>query len=145
NDEIDSNEQKLKEIRELATSLRRAIDMGRAQVGLGDSRYQADAEARVRFRDDLEKETQFAAGGQAGGSAQKTAGRIQPVLNQARTVEAQLVAAFNGLDGQVASKIADLQKKIDTEASNIESYRKKLDELDAGKDGARELVGAVAK
>lgn len=145
NDEIDSNEQKLKEIRELASSLRRAIDMGRAQVGLGDSRYQADAEARVKFRDDLEKEAQNAASGGAGGSAQKTAARIQPVLNQARQVESQLVAAFNSLDGQVASKIADLQKKIDTEAANIETYRKRLDELDAGKDGARELVGAVAK
>jgi hypothetical protein len=145
NDEIDSNEQKLKEIRELAASLRRAIDMGRAQVGLGDSRYQSDAEARVKFRDDLDKETQNAASGGAGGSAQKTAGRIQPVLTQARQVEAQLVAAFNSLDGSVASKIADLQKKIDTEAANIDTYRKKLDELDAGKDGARELVGAVAK
>ena len=142
NDEIDANEQKLKEIRELGTTLRRAIDVGRAQVGLGDARYQGDAEARVRFRESLERESSLAGQGQAGGSAQKTAGRIQPVLNQARTVETQLVLAFNQLDNQVAGKIAVLQKKIDDEAKNIEKYRKDLDGLDGE---ARDLVGHVAQ
>jgi tetratricopeptide (TPR) repeat protein len=142
NEEIDQNENKLKEIRELAATLRRAIDIGRAQVGLGDSRYQDDAKNRVRFRDALERETSLASQGQAGAGAQKYAQRIQPVLMSARQVEDQLVAAWNTLDAQVQQKVKDLQQQIDAEAANIDKYKKQLDDYDSD---ARDLVGRVAQ
>ncbi len=44
--------------------------MGRAQIGLGDARYQNDDAARDEFRDALDREVQLASGGAAGGSAQ---------------------------------------------------------------------------
>ena len=46
--ELDSNEHDLKLFRQEADELRKQMNFGRAQVGLGDSRFQADAaSARV--------------------------------------------------------------------------------------------------
>ena len=142
NDDIDNGEQALKKAREEATNLRRVIEMGRAQVGLGDARYQNDAETRNRFRDALERETNLAAQGQAGRGAQTYAQRVNPMLAQARAVEDQLVAAFSQLERQVESKTQELQRKIDAEAANMQKYQTQLDGLDGE---ARELVGKVAQ
>jgi chromosome segregation ATPase len=141
-DDIDSGEQKLKQTREEAATLRRVIEMGRAQVGLGDSRYQNDAETRNRFRDALEREVNLAGQGQGGRGAQSYAQRVNPMLAQARAVEEQLVAAFSQLERQVETKTKDLQGKIDAEATNMQKYQTQLDGLDGE---ARELVGKVAQ
>ena len=66
NAEIDENERLLKTFREQATGLRREIEIGRAQIGIGDARYQNDAVARSQFRDLLDREVQLAIAGQAG-------------------------------------------------------------------------------
>jgi len=154
NDQIDEDEKKLKDIREVASNLRRAIEIGRAQIGLGDARYQSDAEARLHFRDSLERETGGASRGEAGGGAQKYAGRIQPVLSNARQVEDQLIAAWQTLEVQVQQKIKGLQAQIDAEAKAIEGFKQRLDVLDNGgvdpsdgktEEGAHKLVGAVAQ
>ncbi|HEY2366356.1 MAG TPA: tetratricopeptide repeat protein, partial [Polyangiaceae bacterium] len=54
NTEIDENERLLKQYREAASILRRQIEVGRAQIGLGDARYQADAVTRSTYRDTLD-------------------------------------------------------------------------------------------
>ncbi|MBN9164616.1 MAG: tetratricopeptide repeat protein, partial [Myxococcales bacterium] len=66
NEELDENERLLKQKQDEVVELRRQIEIGRAQIGLGDARYQSDAQARVTFRDALEREVQLAAQGQAG-------------------------------------------------------------------------------
>ncbi len=73
NDELDENERLLKQRQEEVVELRRQIEIGRAQIGIGDARYQSDAQARVTFRDALEREVQLAAQGQGGGGAQRYA------------------------------------------------------------------------
>lgn len=140
--ELDANEKDLKRYREQITELRRYIEIGRAQIGLGDSRYQADAQARAQFRDLLEREAQLAAAGQAGGGAQRYAQKVQPVLQQARSMEDQLVAAFAALEAQVEKRIGELRTKIDTERANLAKYQAQLDALDTE---ARDLVGQVAR
>jgi tetratricopeptide (TPR) repeat protein len=140
--ELDANERDLKKYRDEITELRREIEIGRAQIGLGDSRYQNDAQARDQFREALEREVQLASGGAAGGSAQQLASQDGAVLAQARQYEAQLVAAFQQLEAQVAEKAGALQQKIETERGNIAKYQQTLDGYD---NEARDLVGRVAQ
>ncbi|HVJ88227.1 MAG TPA: tetratricopeptide repeat protein [Labilithrix sp.] len=142
NDELDENERLLKQRQQEVVDLRRQIEIGRAQVGIGDARYQSDAQARVNFRDALEREVALAAQGQAGPKAQRYASKVQASLEQARAVEDRLVAQFAQLEEQVAAKIGELQAKVEAERVKIDGYNMQLGVLDRE---ARALVGEVAK
>ncbi len=116
--------------------------MGRAQIGLGDARYQNDAAARDEFRDALDREVQLASGGAGGSGAQTFSGQARPLLAQARQYEGDLAASLNQLEAQVADRAGALQQKIDAEKANVATYQQQLD----GYDGeARDLVGHVAQ
>jgi tetratricopeptide (TPR) repeat protein len=142
NDELDENERLLKQRQQDVVELRRQIEVGRAQIGLGDARYQNDAVARVQFRDALDREVMLASQGQAGGSAQKYSSRVRPALEQARGVEDKLVAQFAELERQVAARIGEVQAKVEAERVKINGYNMQLGALDGE---ARDLVGQVAK
>ncbi len=142
NTELDANEHDLKLYQQQMIELRRQIEVGRAQIGLGDARYQNDAMARAQFRDLLDREVQLASAGQAGGGGQSYAQRITPILTQARVVEDRLVTAFQALEAQVAARTTELKSKIDAEAANIAKYSQQLQGLD---NEARDLVGHVAQ
>jgi tetratricopeptide (TPR) repeat protein len=142
NAELDDNERLLKEKREQVTELRRQIEIGRAQIGIGDARYQNDAVGRLQFRDALEREVQLASQGQAGGGAQRYAGKVRPALEQARAVEDRLIAQFQQLDAQVAQRIGEVQAKVEAERLKINGYNMTLGAYDAE---AHDLVGQVAK
>jgi hypothetical protein len=140
--ELDANEQNIKLFTTEIEALRRQIEFGRAQIGLGDARYQRDANARNGFRQALEREVQLASGGAAGGSAQRLAMQIGPALSQADTYEGQLVAALQQIETQVAGRAGELQQKIEVERANMASFQTQLDSLD---NDARDLVGHVAQ
>ncbi|WP_394820606.1 tetratricopeptide repeat protein [Pendulispora albinea] len=140
--ELDDNERTLKLYQDQATELRRQIEIGRAQVGLGDARYQNDAQARQQFRELVEREVQLASSGQAGSNAQAYAQRISPILSQARSTEERVTAAFNQLEAQVAQRVAELRGKIDAEGQKIAGYKVQLQALDGD---AHDLVGHVAQ
>jgi tetratricopeptide (TPR) repeat protein len=142
NDELDSTERELKQRQEETVELRRQIEIGRAQIGLGDARYQNDAQARVTFRDALDREVGLASQGQGGGDAQKYASRMRGVLEQARTVEDRLVQQFSQLEAQVAARLGEMQQKVETERLKINGYNMQLGALDRE---AHDLVGQVAK
>jgi tetratricopeptide (TPR) repeat protein len=138
---LDANEGDLKHYRDQVLELRRQIDMGRVQIGLGDARYQNDANARDQFRELLEREVQIASGGAAGGNAQRLAGQESPLLSQARQYESDLIAALQQLESQVAQRSGQLQQKVETERVHLAGYQQQLDALD---NEARDLVGHVA-
>jgi chromosome segregation ATPase len=140
--EISANERDLKRYRDQVDELRRQIEMGRVQIGLGDSRYQNDASARDQFRDVLEHEVQLASGGSAGGGAQRLAGQASPLLFQARQYESQLVAALQQIEAQVAERSGQLQAKVEAERGRLAGYQQQLNGLD---NEARDLVGHVAQ
>jgi tetratricopeptide (TPR) repeat protein len=142
NTELDQNEHDLKLYQQEMVELRRQIEIGRAQIGLGDARYQNDAVARQQFRDVLDREVQLATGGQAGADGQRYAQRIYPVLTQARVEEDRLMGAFQQLETQVAARTTELKAKIDSEGASIERYKQQLASLDGE---ARDLVGHVAE
>jgi len=142
NAEIDDNERELKLYRAQMEELRRRVDVGRAQIGVGDARYQNDAVARTSFREALDREASLAATGQAGPRGQAYAGQVMPVLASIKAEEDRLIVVLQGLEAQVASRTGDLQAKIDAEASKITGFQSELNVLD-GK--ARDLVGHVAE
>jgi len=142
NQEIDENEKLLVAYEEEAKVLRRQIEVGRAQIGLGDARYQADAQTRASYRDVLDREIQLAQGGAAGRDAGAYAGKVAGILGQIRAQEDVLTSAFMKLETQVGGRIGELQKKVDTEAANIANYKGELDKLDGE---AKDLVGHVAE
>jgi tetratricopeptide (TPR) repeat protein len=141
-DELEANERDLKLYQNQMVELKRQIEIGRAQIGLGDSRYQAQALARLQFRDALDREVQLASQGQAGAGAQKYASRIQPLLTQARTEEDRLILAFNQIQSEVESRIGDIRNKIEAERVKIDGYNGTLFTYDTE---AKQLVGEVAK
>jgi len=141
-DELEANERELKKRREEVAELRRMIEAGRLQVGLGDARYQNDALARQQFRDLLDRELALAAQGQAGGNAAALAAQAKPVLAQARQTEDRLTEAFGKLEAQVAQRVGALKEKIDAERTKINGYNMQLAALDTE---AQDLVGLVAK
>ena len=142
NDELDENERLLKQRHAEAAELRRQIEIGRAQIGIGDSIYQNDALARVNFRDALDREVMLASQGQAGGSAQSYANKVRPALEEARQLEDRLVQQFAQLEQQVAARIGEVQAKVETERVKINGYNMQLGALDSE---AHDLVGEVAK
>jgi tetratricopeptide (TPR) repeat protein len=140
--EIDANERDLKLYASEIGELRRQVEFGRAQIGLGDARYQHDASARTQFRVALEREVQLASSGSAGNGAQKFSIQASPLLSNAGEEEAQLIAVLGQLEGQVAARAGELQQKIDTERANMSIFQAELDSLDGS---ARDLVGHVAE
>ncbi len=137
--ELAANEHDLKLYRDEMTEFRRQIEIGRAQIGLGDLRYQNDAASRNAFRDALEREVQLAGGGSAGGGAQAYSGQARPLLEQARQYEGTLVASVTQIEAQVADRSTALQQKIDTEKANVAGYQAQLDGMD---NEARDSRGA---
>jgi hypothetical protein len=137
--ELDANEHDLKRYHDEIIEIRRQIDMGRAQIGVGDARYQNDAAARDQFREVLEHEVRLASGG---GGAQRFAGQAGAVLSEATQYESQLVGALRQLEGQVAQRSGQMEQKVETERQNIGHYQVQLDALD---NEARDLVGHVAQ
>lgn len=142
NDELDANERLLEQRQEEVVELRRQIEIGRAQIGIGDARYQSDAQARVTFRDALEREVRLAAEGRAGGDAQRYAAKVLGSLEQARVVEDRLVQQFARLEQQVAGRLIEVWAKVEAERLKINDYNLQLGALDRE---AHALVGEVAK
>ena len=141
-DELDENERLLKQRVQEAAEIRRQIEIGRAQVGLGDARYQSDATARVSFRDALDVEMKLAVQGQAGGDAAKYSSKVQGAFEQSRAVEDRLIAQFGELEAQVANRLTEVNAKVETERVKINGYNMQLGALDGE---AHDLVGQVAK
>ncbi len=142
NAELDANEHDLKGYRDQVTELRRLVEIGRAQIGFGDARYEADEEGRNKFRTLIEREVQLASGGAAGGGAQRFAQRIGPSLGQAGTMEDQLIAALNILKAQVDERTSGLKQKISDEQTKLAGYQATLETYDSQ---AKDLVGQVAR
>ena len=140
--ELDENERLLKQRQGEVIELRRQIEIGRAQIGIGDARYQNDAVARVQFRDALEREVQLASQGQGGAGAQRYASKVRAALEQSRGVEDKLVLQFAELERQVAARITEVQNKVEAERVKINGFNMTLGAYDVE---AHDLVGQVAK
>jgi tetratricopeptide (TPR) repeat protein len=140
--ELDANEHDIKKYREEIADLRRSIEIGRAQAGMGDKRYQDDEDARRQFRQLLAREMQLVAAGQANGGSQSFARKNQGLLSTADQYEDRLEQAKSQLDAQVEKRAGDLRKKIEDERLALAKYQAQLEAYDVE---AKDLVGHVAQ
>jgi len=140
--ELARHERAIRDRRQRVAQLRRQVDLGRSQIGLGDARYKRDALARLRFRDALDEELRLVARGAGGASAQALAADAKAVLGEARRAEEALDARFAELERDVAAR-------ADQTLSVLEAERERLHQLavtlEAYEATAREVVGKVAE
>lgn len=138
---LDAEEAEQKKIKAEIAVLRKLIEIGKAQIGTGDARFAADAEAREQYRDLLEKEVALV-NAQLGGAAKNYAAKAAPLLARARAVEDKAVGQLKSLDSQVDKQLASMRAALDAEQAALNGYREQLTKFD---DEAREVVGEVAK
>ncbi|MCA9597080.1 MAG: tetratricopeptide repeat protein [Myxococcales bacterium] len=139
--EIAANERDLEIYRKRIKDYQDAVDMGKVQVGFGDSRFQEDDNVRRRFRQVFAREVQLVASGQDNADAQAYARAIQPLLSRADTVEDSLENTKASLEREAEDRAKKLEQEVQAEVNNIEKYSGDLDALD---QQARLLVGEIA-
>lgn len=138
---LDAEEAELKKMKDEIALLRKQVELGKAQIGLGDARYQADVEARDQYRDLLEKEVALVSA-QMGGEAKSFASKATPILARARSVEDKAMVQLKSLDAQVDKQLGSIRATLDAEQAALNAYKDQLAKFD---DEAREVVGEVAK
>lgn len=139
--ELEANERDLKQYKDVIAVTRKQIDIGKVQVGYGDSRFVEDEQVRVAYRDKLKQELSLVAGGAGGSSAQAYAGKVSGVMSSADVSEQKLIGMRKDIEAEVAKKAAEVQGVIDKEATAIAGYEQRLASLD---QEARLVVGQVA-
>lgn len=140
--EVDANQRDMEVYRQRIRQFQDAIETGRVQIGLGDSRYVEDAEVRQRFAQLLNEE--MGAVASTGGSqpgAVEYANSAKDVLTQIAAVEAQLAQIMAGFDQQSRDGAKRMLDEVARESSLIETGAQRLDELD---QLARLVVGQAA-
>ena len=139
--QLDDSERELEGYRKEATDLRGLIEQGKVQIGVGDSRFQADADARTQYRDLIEKEVSLVST-QLSGDAKSYALNAAPVLARARAIEERVVQQKSALEAELEKRAAGLKAQLDAEQAALNAYRDQLAKFD---DEARGVVGEVAK
>jgi tetratricopeptide (TPR) repeat protein len=140
--EVDANQRDMEVYRQRIRQFQEAIDTGRVQIGLGDSRYTEDADIRLRFGQLLAEEVSAVAASARGqADAQRYAERAKDELRRVATVEAQLGRILSDFEQQTQEGARRLLDEVAKEASLIEIGAQRLDELD---QLARLVVGQAA-
>ncbi|GAC1352251.1 MAG: hypothetical protein NVSMB1_13270 [Polyangiales bacterium] len=138
---LEETEKELVQYKKEAADLHVLVDVGKVQIGVGDTRFQADADARDQFRDLLEKEVGLVQAAMSG-DARSYAGRAAAVLAKARSTEARVVEQKSTLEAELDKKAVGLKAQLDAEQAALNAYRDQLAKFD---DEARGGVGEVAK
>jgi tetratricopeptide (TPR) repeat protein len=139
--ELSANERELSFHRQSIEDLRRAVRMGKAQVGFGDQRFVEDEQVRREYRDAIQREVTLAGQGQGGPALVALASRATPVLQAAGAADDRIDAAMRELQSEVERKAGTARNVVLSETANVVRYGIRLDELD---QEARLLVGQVA-
>jgi hypothetical protein len=139
--QLDDAEKEVAGFRTEATELRKLVEIGRVQIGMGDTKYASDEEARNAYRDLIEKECALVVA-QLGGDAKNYAAKAQPALARARADESKVLEMRANLDNQLQQHVAGLQSQLDAEQAALNGYRDQLAKFD---EEARGVVGAVAQ
>jgi len=140
--EVDANHRDMEVYHQRIKQFQEAIETGRVQIGLGDSRYAEDAEVRLRFGQLLREEVNAVANtGRSVPAALQYAEAARGVLTQISGIEAQLAQVLAGFDAQTRDGAKLLLDEVAKESSVVEIGAQRLDELD---QLARLVVGQAA-
>jgi len=129
--EIDQQEQAVVAYREQIDQLERLIEVGRIQVGVGDTRYQRDTRLRDEYRALVERERELT--GAAGSEA-------EPVFRKLASIEAAIDQHDARIDAVVEERVSEMRRVIDEEEGKLAGYREGIASLEGE---AEEVIGAV--
>lgn len=140
--EVEANERDIQIYEERIDRLKRGIEIGRAQAGLGDQRYVDDRQVRQRFAQLLSREVDLAARGQDNSDAAEYAEAVRPLLQRGEAALRELDSLRERLE-QLATDLArEKKEKMALESANLDQYSMDLDRLD---QEARLRVGEAAQ
>ena len=105
--------------------IRREIELQRLQIGVGDSRYQHDAETRAEYNQLVERERQILA------ERGVQVAFMVPVFARIQSIETALDAKDHEIDQVAEERSAALKAQVDHEAANVETYQTTRDTLEA--------------
>jgi len=129
--EIGQQEAAVVGYRQQIDQLERLIEVGRIQVGVGDSRYQRDTRLRDEYRALVDRERQL-----SGGSGSEA----DPVFRRLVAIEAGLDQHDARIDAVVEERVSEMRRVITEEEGKMAGYRDAI----AGLEGeAEEVIGAV--
>lgn len=137
--EVQANLRDMEVYRQRIRQYQEAVETGRVQIGLGDSRYVEDTETRERFRGLLTQEVNAVAA--SGGSGKAYCGSAATLLATAASTETTLQAALAQLDSEASQAAQRLLDEVAKESATVDAGAQRLDELD---QLARLVVGQSA-
>ena len=112
--------------------VRRQLEVGRLQVGVGDPSYRQDDASRAAFADLVGRERALIGAG--GAEFDRAYGRIAAVERQLNERDAQIL-------GAVRERVSEMLRVVDEETKNLEGYRTALASLGGE---TVDVVGAIA-
>ncbi|HTV19859.1 MAG TPA: hypothetical protein VMG12_14340, partial [Polyangiaceae bacterium] len=139
--EVEAREQELGAYRTRIDEYRQQVENGRVQVGLGDRRFEEDAQVRKSFRQSLSEEVGMLSAGQGDGDSLDYAREVAPMLVEIAELELRAEQVIAALEAEVSSGADEIRRQVLEETARIEQYTHDLDDLD---QYARVLVGEVA-
>jgi hypothetical protein len=139
--EVDANQRDMEVYRQRVRQYQEAVETGRVQIGLGDSRYAEDNEVRERFRSLLTQEVGAVSSSRSSDEAVQYARSASDALSKALAVESTLAAMLAGLEAEALSNAKALSAEVAKESALIDAGAQRLDELD---QLARLVVGQAA-
>jgi len=107
--------------------LRRMIELGRLQVGVGDSRYARDTRLRDEYNALVEQERRLSGGSNS---------RLDRLFGRIIAVEGQLDRRDAEVDTVVEARVSAMQRVIEEERQKLVGYREALTSL----EGETEIV-----
>ncbi len=129
--ELNEHEAALETYRSTMIDLRRAIEVGRLHVGVGDSRYQKDDEVRRQYGALIQEERKLL--GSAGATFNSAFGRMDKLI-------ADLDQRDNEILAVSGARVADIMRVVQEEEINLRGYRVALKGLEGETE---DVVGAI--
>ena len=130
-EEIARQEAAVAAYREQIQQLERLIEVGRIQVGVGDSRYQRDDRLRAEYQSLVDQERRLSGANRS---------EAEPLFRRLASIESAIDQHDARVDRVVEERVADMRRVIDEEQAKLDGYRNAI----AGLEGeAEEVIGAV--
>ncbi|MFC1641530.1 hypothetical protein ACFL5O_02400, partial [Myxococcota bacterium] len=123
-------------------SYRGSVELGRAQVGLGDQRYVDDDRVRNEFALLFAREVDLVEAGGDGADAQAYARSILPMLARIQLAESDLLPVRAQIERKAAEHAQAMAAQVATELAALQAHSSALETLHLE---ARLVVGEVAR
>ncbi len=140
--ELVRTHKELADYRARVDALRKAIDLGRLQVGFGDVRTASDERVKHEFSQAFGREFELAASGVAGPQARAFAEAAASVWQRLQAADTRLAQRRAALEREIESGVGALRVKVAAEAAQMTSQKEGLERVESS---SRRWIGEAAK